>query len=150
MAESRKGYSVTVADIKNVVNILFLNDKYGRKESIATMATKAEVSREIFLKILSILEKRDLVTRIGFTRNCQFLWNRDKSSPSEAMYLSIHNEYYKKVQKEKSIIKKEKKETNRLTVSKCLSYLKDEGFSGEIYKIKFEDGLKIKTVFFLS
>lgn len=150
MAKNRKGYSVTVADIKNVVNILFLNDKYGLKESIATMATKSEVSREIFLKILSILEKRDLVTRIGFTRNCKFLWNRDKSSPSETMYLSIHNEYYKKVQKEKSTVKKENKEANRLTVSKCLSYLKNEGFSGEIYKIKFENEFKIKTVFILS
>ena len=53
----------------------------------------------------------------------------------------------KNVQKDKTTIKKE---TNRLTVSKCLSYLKKEGLSGDIYKIKFENGFKIKTVFFLS
>jgi hypothetical protein len=146
MAKSRKGYSVTVADIKNVVNILFLNDKYGRKESIATMTTKAEVSREIFLKVLSILEKRDLVTRIGFTRNCKFLWNRDKSSPSEAMYLSIHNEYYKKVEK----IKKVKSESNRITLEKCLIYLKDHGFHGEIYTTEQSACLTKKLVYILS
>ena len=150
MANKKGGYKVTIEDVKKVCMILYKNNQNRHHQSIEQMRIKTDLSREVFCKVLNILCLRHIVTKTGYTRNMKFLWNFEMTSPNESLYLSIHNEYYKKVQKEKAAIKKEKKESNRLTVSKCLSYLKDEGFSGEIYKIKFENGLKIKTVFFLS
>lgn len=146
---TKAGYKVTIDDVKNICMIIYNNHKYRKNESIATMVIKTGISREIFCKVLNILNFRHIVTRVGNTRNSKILWNHDMASPNESMYLSIHSEYYKKAQKEKKIAEKVKTESNRLSVEKCIKYLMEEGFTGRISKVSINNGIKIETSFML-
>lgn len=144
MSIKRTGYKVAITDIKNVCMEIFNNTNYNRNRSITEMCKRSEVSYLVFTKILSLLEAKNIAYKVGTGRSLKVVWNRSKSSPNETMFLNIHNEYYKKIQKEKKADVRTK-----MSLSRCLSFLKNNGFEGEIYKIKFEDNVKVKTTYIL-
>ena len=132
---------VTKQIIQKCVLELYYNTYYSRKQSIRAIAKKLELSTITFTKVVNILRERGVVYLNGERRGSVIIWNMERCMPNEKLYDSVYNEYHKKT----IAIQRGVKPVNKLSLSKCLAYLKEQGYSGEIYKIKLEDGIKIKT-----
>lgn len=144
-----KPYTITIEDVKNVVEILYRNHHLGRNKPKNQLILISGVSKFVFDRIYNILISRKIIYTVGKTRNSKIIWKDGVVIPNETMFISIHNEYYKAIQKSKKTIEKASIDRSRITLQKCLQYLKDNNFEGRISKIKIEDGVKIETTYIL-
>lgn len=138
---------VTKQIIEKSILELYNNTHYSRNESIKSVAKRTGLSVLTFTKIVNILRERGVVYLKGERRGSTIMWNMERCIPNSKLYDSVYNEYHKKtIAIKRGIVKP----SNKISLAKCIAYLKEQGYSGEIYKVKSEDGIKVRTTYSIS